>query len=81
MSSADHPDCDAAGGGCAPDPPPTLLDVFGVLAPPAGAHGVGSGVFGFLTTRDALALRLVCRVCCADVAATRASRTSPASTR
>ena len=50
---------------------PTLLDVFGVLAPPAGAHGVCEGVFGFLTTRDARALRLVCRLCCADVAAAR----------
>ena len=54
-----------------PDPPPTLLDVFGVLAPPAGAHGVGSGVFGFLTTRDARALRLVCHLCCTDVTAAR----------
>ena len=50
---------------------PTLLDVFGVLAPPAGAHGVCEGIFGFLTTRDARALRLVCRLCCADVAAAR----------
>ena len=50
---------------------PTLLDVFGVLAPPSGAHGVGAGVFGFLSTRDARALRLVCRLCCADVAAAR----------
>ena len=55
----------------APAPPPTLLDVFGVLAPPSGAHGVGAGVFGFLTTHDARALRLVCRLCCADVAAAR----------
>ena len=54
-----------------PPPPPTLLDVFGVLAPPAGAHGVGAGVFGFLSTRDARALRRVCRLCCADVAAAR----------
>ena len=46
---------------------PTLLVVFGVLAPPAGAHGVCEGIFGFLTTRDARALRLVCRLCCADV--------------
>ena len=43
---------------------PTPLDVFGVLAPPAGAHGVCEGIFGFLTTRDARALRLVCRLCC-----------------
>ena len=50
---------------------PTLLDVFGVLAPPAGAHGVCEGIFGFLSTRDARALRLVCRLCCADVAAAR----------
>ena len=54
---------------------PTLLDVFGVLAPPAGAHGVCEGIFGFLTTREARALRLVCRLvcrlCCADVAAAR----------
>ena len=49
----------------------TLQDVFGVLAPPAGAHGVCEGIFGFLTTRDARALRLVCRLCCADVAAAR----------
>ena len=41
------------------------------FAPPAGAHGVGAGVFGFLTTRDARALRLVSRMCCADVAAAR----------
>ena len=50
---------------------PTLLDVFGVLAPPAGAHGVCEGIFGFLTTCDARALRLVCHMCCADVAAAR----------
>ena len=50
---------------------PTLLDVFGVLSPPAGAHGVCEGIFGFLTTREARALRLVCRLCCADVAAAR----------
>ena len=59
----------ASVGGCAP--PPTLLDVFGILAPPSGAHGVGAGVFGFLSTRDARALRLVSRMCCADVAAAR----------
>ena len=41
------------------------------FAPPAGAHGVCEGIFGFLTTRDACALRLVCRLCCADVAAAR----------
>ena len=29
------------------------------------------GIFGFLTTRDARALRLVCRLCCADVADAR----------
>ena len=52
-------------------PPPTLLDVFGVLAPPAGAHGVGEGVFGFLTTCNARALRLVSRMCRGDVAAAR----------
>ena len=50
---------------------PTLLDVFGVLAPPAGAHGGCDGIFGVLTTRDARALRLVCHMCCADVAAAR----------
>jgi hypothetical protein len=32
---------------------------------------LGEGIFGFLTTRDACALRLVCRLCCADVAAAR----------
>jgi hypothetical protein len=42
-----------------------------MLAPPASAHGVCEGIFGFLTTRDARALRLVCRLCCADVAAAR----------
>ena len=52
-------------------PPPTLLDVFGVLAPPSGAHGVGAGVFGFLTTYNARALRLVSRMCRDDVAAAR----------
>ena len=64
MSAANHTNQSS-------DPPPTLLDVFGVLAPPAGAHGVGAGVFGFLTPRDARALRLVSRLCCADVAAAR----------
>ena len=75
MSAAiDGPDggtYDPVTSGGAPAPPPTLLDVFGVLAPPAGAHGVGAGVFGFLSTRDARALRLVCRMCCTDVRAAR----------
>ena len=35
------------------------------------AHGVCKGIFGFLTTREARALRLVCHLCCADVAAAR----------
>jgi hypothetical protein len=61
----------ASTSGVAPAPPPTLLDVFGILAPPSGAHGVGAGVFGFLTTRDARALRLVSRMCREDVAAAR----------
>ena len=52
-------------------PPPNVLDVFGVLAPPSGAHGVGKGVFGFLTTYNARALRLVSRMCRDDVAAAR----------
>ncbi len=61
----------AAYAASAPPPRCNLLDVFAHLAPSAGAHGVGAGVFGFLTTRDAPALRRVCRLCCADVAAAR----------
>ena len=45
----------------------SLTDVLAVLSPPGGAHGVGEGVFGFLTTREARPLRLVSRVLCADV--------------
>ena len=35
--------------------------------PPGGAHGVGEGIFGFLTSREACPLRLVSSVLCADV--------------
>ena len=42
-------------------------DVLTVLSPPGGAHGVGEGIFGFLSTREARPLRLVSRVLCADV--------------
>ena len=47
--------------------PATFCDVLAVLAPPAGAHGVGEGVFGFLGMRAARRLRLVSRVVCEDV--------------
>jgi hypothetical protein len=45
----------------------SFSDVLTVLLPPGGAHGVGEGIFGFLTTREARPLRLVSRVLCADV--------------
>ena len=45
----------------------SLSDVLTVLSPPGGAHGVGEGIFGFLSTRDARPLRLVSCVLCADV--------------
>ena len=45
----------------------TFSDVLAVLQPPYGEHGVGKGVFGFLSTREARSLRLVSHVLCADV--------------
>jgi hypothetical protein len=45
----------------------SFSDVLTVLSPPGGAHGVGEGIFGFLSTREARPLRLVSRVFCADV--------------
>ena len=45
----------------------TFYDVLAVLAPPAGAHGVGEGVFGFLGMRAARPLRLVSKLVCEDV--------------
>ena len=45
----------------------SFSDALTVLSPPGGAHGVGEGIFGFLTTREARPLRLVSRVLCADV--------------
>jgi hypothetical protein len=45
-----------------------LVDLFRVLA---GAHSVGGGVFGFLTTRDGNELRQLCRLIRGDVAAAR----------
>jgi hypothetical protein len=45
----------------------TFSDVLAVLQPPYGEHGVGKGVFGFLSTREARPLRLVSSVLCADV--------------
>ena len=52
--------------------PPTLIDMFGVLAMPAGAHGAGAGVLSFLSTplppRAGCAW---CPACCADVSAVR----------
>ena len=45
----------------------SFYDVLAVLQPPYGEHGVGKGIFGFLSTREALPLRLVSSVLCADV--------------
>jgi hypothetical protein len=45
----------------------SFSDALTVLSPPGGAHGVGEGIFGFLSTREARPLRLVSRVLCADV--------------
>ena len=45
----------------------SFSDVLTVLSPPGGAHGVGEGIFGFLSTREARPLRLVSPVLCADV--------------
>ena len=45
----------------------SFSDVLTVLSPPGGAHGVGEGIFGFLSTREARPLRLVSHVLCADV--------------
>jgi hypothetical protein len=44
------------------------MDLLAVLA---GAHSVGKGVFGFLTTLDGNELRQVCRLIRDDVAAAR----------
>ena len=45
----------------------SFSDALTVLSPPGGAHGVGEGIFGFLSTREARSLRLVSHVLCADV--------------
>ena len=45
----------------------SFYDVLAVLQPPYGEHGVGKGIFGFLTTREARPLRLVSGILCADV--------------
>ena len=45
----------------------SFSDVLTVLSPPGGAHGVGEGIFGFLSTREARPLRLVSPVLSADV--------------
>ena len=45
----------------------SFYDVLAVLQPPYGEHGVGKGIFGFLSTREARPLRLVSSVLCADV--------------
>ena len=45
----------------------SFYDVLAVLQPPYGEHGVGRGIFGFLSTREARPLRLVSHVLCADV--------------
>ena len=47
--------------------PATFYDVLAVLAPPAGAHGVGEGVFGFLGVGAARPLRRVSKGVCEDV--------------
>ena len=48
-------------------PMASFYDVLAVLQPPYGEHGVGRGIFSFLSTREARPLRLVSRVLCADV--------------
>ena len=45
----------------------SFYDVLAVLQPPYGEHGVGKGIFGFMSTREARPLRLVSRVLCEDV--------------
>ena len=45
----------------------SFYDVLAVLQPPYGEHGVGRGIFGFLSTQEARPLRLVSPVLCADV--------------
>ena len=45
----------------------SFYDVLAVLQPPYGEHGVGRGIFGFLSTREARPLRLVSPVLCGDV--------------
>jgi hypothetical protein len=49
----------------------SFYDVLAVLQPPYGEHGVGKGIFGFLSTREARPLRLVSHVLCADVRSAR----------
>ena len=48
-------------------PPPRPLASPARLGCDGGAHGVGEGIFGLLSTREARPLRLVSRVLCADV--------------
>ena len=58
--------------------PATFSDVLAVLAPPAGAHGVGEGVFGFLGMGAARPLRLVSKVVVSPWAhATRPTKSLP----
>ena len=45
----------------------SFYDVLAVLQPPYGEHGVGKGIFGYMSTREARPLRLVSRVLCEDV--------------
>ena len=45
----------------------SFSDALTVLSPPGGAHGVGKGILGFLTTRETRPLRLVSSVLCTDV--------------
>ena len=44
-----------------------FLNVMSALAPPAGAHAVGGGIFGFFSLREVGPLRLVSRHLLADV--------------
>ena len=45
----------------------SFYDVLAVLQPPYGEHGVGKGIFGYMSMREARPLRLVSCVLCADV--------------
>ena len=51
-----------------------FYDVLAVLQPPYGERGVGKGIFGFLSTREARLLHLVSSILCVDLKSARVVR-------